>query len=497
MATLVTDIPQLKFNKMSKEKYEELLTNGELVENEFYITPENEEDIDIPENVVEADNYINAKLWKGTLEEYEALESYDDSITYIITDDVVEGSTVVSIDAYTKDETNELLNAKQETLVSGTNIKTINGESVLGEGDLVIDTLPIQENNGGKYLTTNGSETSWSNPTEQVESDIVAINEEIVNVNNELNNTKTSMSLLTDKSLILEQIHNRIFDGRDLTQVFAEEIANYSDEWVWIKDRIDNANYDGLYVGDYIPVTISSGTVGGDTINSQTFQCQIVGIDTYTGAGDVEIGHHIDFISREVIDTAMTWNPTDNNNGTSVQANPWLASKAYAWLNGVNNYTTSAYNNVAHGADCSSGGILQLLPTKLSDLIITKRQLLDSRYDSTKLLTYSTTWAWGDMGKLWLPNELEAYGFQVRSNMGYAQGYWNPEANIGVSYPLYTNSARNRIKRTSTGGRSTWWLSSAAAHTSARVCYCGGDGRAHGYTATYSGIRCPLCFRIA
>jgi hypothetical protein len=33
-----------------------------------------------------------------------------------------------------------LLSGKQDTLVSGTNIKTINGESVLGSGDLVLAT---------------------------------------------------------------------------------------------------------------------------------------------------------------------------------------------------------------------------------------------------------------------------------------------------------------------------------------------------------------------
>jgi hypothetical protein len=39
---------------------------------------------------------------------------------------------------YTKNETDLLLNDKQDTLVSGTNIKTINGNSVLGSGNLVI-----------------------------------------------------------------------------------------------------------------------------------------------------------------------------------------------------------------------------------------------------------------------------------------------------------------------------------------------------------------------
>ena len=99
-----TDITKLVFNKMSQEKYEELKANGELVNNEFYITPDSniDIDIDIPENVVEADNYVNAKLWKGTLAEYKALESYDDSVTYIITDDVVEGETIIDLTDYVK-----------------------------------------------------------------------------------------------------------------------------------------------------------------------------------------------------------------------------------------------------------------------------------------------------------------------------------------------------------------------------------------------------------
>lgn len=47
------------------------------------------------------------------------------------------------------------LSTKQDTLVSGTNIKTINGSSVLGSGDLTIDT-------GGNYTAGNGISISGS-----------------------------------------------------------------------------------------------------------------------------------------------------------------------------------------------------------------------------------------------------------------------------------------------------------------------------------------------
>ena len=100
------------------------------------------------------------------------------------------------------------------------------------------------------------------------------------------------------------------------------------------------------------------------------------------------------------------------------------------------------------------------------------------------------------MGKLWLPTEIEAYGFQVRSNLGYGQGYWNPEAGIGVAYPIFTHSGRNRIKRTSNGGRSAWWLASAAAHGGTHACLCTSSGNAYALNTTNAGVRCPLCFRI-
>ena len=54
------------------------------------------------------------------------------------------------------------LNSKQATLVSGTNIKTINNNSILGSGNLDIDGLPSQSGQSGKYLTTNGTTASWA-----------------------------------------------------------------------------------------------------------------------------------------------------------------------------------------------------------------------------------------------------------------------------------------------------------------------------------------------
>ena len=56
------------------------------------------------------------------------------------------------------------LSSKQDTLVSGTNIKTINNTSLLGSGNLEIspgDVLPSQEGNAGKVLSTDGEDPLW------------------------------------------------------------------------------------------------------------------------------------------------------------------------------------------------------------------------------------------------------------------------------------------------------------------------------------------------
>ena len=57
------------------------------------------------------------------------------------------------------------LDGKQATLVSGTNIKTINSTSILGSGNIDIGSLPSQSGNSGKFLTTNGTTASWADTT--------------------------------------------------------------------------------------------------------------------------------------------------------------------------------------------------------------------------------------------------------------------------------------------------------------------------------------------
>ena len=81
-----------------------------------------------------------SKTVELTQSEYDGLAVKNPNTFYIITD--AEGGNLSNY--YTKGETDTLLGEKQPTLVSGTNIKTINNESLLGEGNIdLVETSAV------------------------------------------------------------------------------------------------------------------------------------------------------------------------------------------------------------------------------------------------------------------------------------------------------------------------------------------------------------------
>ena len=91
------------------------------------------------------------KAWMGTSAQYNALEQIEEDRMYLITDGTApDGSNIVDLTQYyTKDEINELLASKANTAHTHTlsditdytapTYKTINGQSILGQGDIVIE----------------------------------------------------------------------------------------------------------------------------------------------------------------------------------------------------------------------------------------------------------------------------------------------------------------------------------------------------------------------
>ena len=303
---------------------------------------------------------------------------------------------------------------------------------------------------------------------------------------------------------------DRNYEGVDLSVRHSAEItASYSGNvWAWIKARITAGNYDGIHVGDYIPVSLSAGTItDGDTsynITAKTLNAVIAGIDTYRGYGDSEVGHHIDFITSNCIGTNIPFNKSNHNNGSSTYQNPFMASKIYACLNGINN-TATGYNDTAYGYDASSGGVFQLLPEALRNVIIGKRVFAEKRYSASGDLTEANGREWETWGTavdsngvkrgLWLPRETEIYGYPVHATGGNEANSGLSNELIGgfVQYPLFAGCAG---KPTRVKNRVGWWLSSVASGSSTHACVVDGGGSASAGDCTKTNISVPVCFRI-
>ena len=279
--------------------------------------------------------------------------------------------------------------------------------------------------------------------------------------------------------------------GANAQTQFAAEInaAPFSGNvWAWIQARIKAGNFDGLAIGDFIPFTA----------DGNNYKAEIAGINTYKRYGDVEVGNHIDFITRDCHPTAFLWNRANYNNGTTVSSYPWLASDIYARLNSLqmNVPNATTHTPALVSADYRTvGGILNTLPTALQNVIVTKRVLLPMRYTAGALLIDDNSWGWVDAGKLWLPSEMEVYGTNAWGTLNPA----NPGWSVGgfQQYPIFAHNMR-RVKGAGDGGaRSAWWLLSTRGGLSTIVAIVGNGGYASNANATSTAIRVPLCFRIA
>ena len=249
---------------------------------------------------------------------------------------------------------------------------------------------------------------------------------------------------------------DRTYEGVDLTMRFAEEIAQFPNPWRWIKTRIAAVNFDGLHVGDYIPIYI------GD----QLIKMQIAGVDTYYNC-DSQM-HHIDWISKECFDTTIRWSTssTPNNNGNANENCPYNKSNVKSQLN----------------------SLVSELPVEIQEVVSSKRFLLESRYAASQTLTESTSYEWCDLGKLWLPSEYEVVGAGVWSSMPYGAG-------AAVQYPIFANSLKNRIKMSGdTPGN--WWTLSVCGGSPALCCYINDTGISSS-APTNAPMRVPICFRIS
>ena len=308
-----------------------------------------------------------------------------------------------------------------------------------------------------------------------------------VPVDSELSETSENAiqnKVATAEMYVSDKIHNRIYEGVNLAEKFADEIAASpynGNVWAWIKARITAEDFTGIHVGDYIPFT---------TTNGITFNAQIAGINTYKNYGDTPVGAHIDFICKELWGTLHPINKVNYNNGITNQNHPWLASDLYLYLNslsgGVPNGT--AVNPETIEIDYTTDGVYYYLPEALKNVIIEKRFFLPKRYSASGLLTDDNQWGWANIGKLWLPDECEVYGTPIWGGKSFSAG------GSGLQYPLFAGNM-NRVKFRN-GSRYHWWLLSPCSADSSNWCFVDYLGGCNSGNASDGNIAVSVCFRV-
>lgn len=107
------------------------------------------------DKTVLASNYVNPTLWKGTLAEYEALGTYDDNITYIITDDtdledMINDDVVSTSSTYSSSKINELLSNDLTNIQGGEYIDVIKPKGEI-----------LYEFGEHEMFTANGLTSGW------------------------------------------------------------------------------------------------------------------------------------------------------------------------------------------------------------------------------------------------------------------------------------------------------------------------------------------------
>ena len=339
---------------------------------------------------------------------------------------------------------------------------------------------------------------------------------------------------------------NETYSGVDLTVKFASEIstAPYSgDPWAWIKARIQAGNFAGIHVCDYIPFVANGNTMTaqvaginsykgyGDTevgnhidfisrelwpvtkaVNAVNWNNGLIPIETVTTDGTTTVytlTKQMDSISNvkqnNVVITGWAYNQTTYTltfttapaagsivvTGTGTES-PWLASDLYLWLNSMSghiaNDTAVPPTTAIKRVDYTDDGVYNYLPQNLKDVIVEKRYYGEKRYSNSSLRTSSNTAGWYNIGKLWLPNEVEICGHDVFSSTPFSI------AGAMAMYPIFEK--QNNVKRRNS--RLNWWTANTANSSSGNWIAISANGNFYSTPASGSSgnVYVPVCFRV-
>lgn len=249
-----------------------------------------------------------------------------------------------------------------------------------------------------------------------------------------------------------------LYPGVDLATKFKSEIgSNHIANW--LSSRVSQGNFEGINIGDYVDITMS---------NSVKKRHIVVAIDPFYGASYKT--HHLVLMPE----TCWTLNSKDdgeyfitggfikwgdNNNGTSAENSPYMASNLHKWEIEV---------------------LLPRYPQEWQNVMLEIRLLLENRYSASNTLTSSVGYAWKQVGKLVSPSETEVCG-----QVYFGDSKWS--TGIDCRFPYF---GLTKARSLSTG--EYVWLRTPEDGSSANISAVGSSGSANSRPASSSSaFPCP------
>ena len=214
--------------------------------------------------------------------------------------------------------------------------------------------------------------------------------------------------------------------------------------WAEIDEKETAGDFSGINVGDYKDIMLTNG---------EKVRMEVAGINTRKGYA-TNNNNCIHWISRDCLATTYKMNETNTNTGG------FPASTLKTTLN------TTIYN---------------MLPADVKAVIKTNKRLCSKK----------GSWDWQEDQKLWLPSEVEVWGFNSWSEVGYGNGN-------AVQFEIFRGSLAHINKglgfgKAEQGSRSNWWCESPDASSTTYFCNVSSDGHPDSYSAS-TPLGVPLCF---
>ena len=318
----------------------------------------------------ETDNLLNGKVSTGTLATVAASGSYTDLInTPTIPAAQVQSSwtesdttskayilgkpnlaTVATSGSYNDLSNTPDLSTKQDTLVSGTNIKTVNGNSLLGSGNIEISS-------GGTQV-----QSDW---TEADSSSMAYILHKPTNVSAFTNDA----GYLTSHQSLADVFGDVLYDSQTKRINF---YGKGDTSHTTVLAYVDAANF--IVDGMVDTVEVKNATVSG-----QTVLCLVISFNTDAGKQDINIP------ISQIFDATNYYTKTEVDTALAGKANSSsLATVA----------TSGSYNDLSDKPVIPSGVTVdQTLDTSSTNAIANSAvaTALNSKADSSALSDYATT----------------------------------------------------------------------------------------------------------